>query len=199
MRSTNKFAGFIVFAFIITLACNAITPRPSSSNPSEPVLKVNPPTNKVENQPLSSSVDGWITFTGKDNLYTLDLPKNWLTGHWDDGLTYLVDNFQSSDSKSYLEVFISDDGRPFPEVDEKYIYALSVLERLYSKGVDVEKRTVEENGREVVIWNSQNIRYISVYNVTNTTSFVMLTIFGYTPENESANETIEILKNFRVQ
>jgi len=116
-----------------------------------------------------------------------------------DGLNYFVDNFQSPDSKSYLEVFVSDDGRPFPEVDEKYIYALSILERLYSKGVEVEKRTVEENGREILTWNSQNNRFISVYDVTNKTSFVMLTIFGYTPESESSNETKEILENFKVQ
>ena len=196
----NKLLGFISIFVITSIACNALTPKPSSSNSSEPVLKVNPPTDKVESLPQSSSVDGWVTFTGKDNLYTIDVPKNWLTGHWSqDGLDYFIDNFQSSDSKSYFEVFVSDDGRPFPEVDEKYTYALSVLERLYSKGVKVEKRTEEENGREVVIWNSQNNRYISVYDVTNKTSFMMLTIFGYTAENESSNQTKEILENFKVQ
>jgi hypothetical protein len=97
-------------------------------------------------------------------------------------------------------VFISDDGRPFPEVDEKYIYALSVLDRLYSKGVKVEKRTTEKDGaREILIWNSQNNRFISVYEVTNKTAFVMLTVFGYSSENETSNETKEIIKNFKVQ
>lgn len=193
----NRILGFILIIIINSIACNALTPKPSSS---EPVLKVNPPTDKVESHPPSISVDGWVTFTGKDNLYTIDISKNWLTGHWSgDGLDYFVDNFQSSDSKSYLEVFVSDDGRPFPEVDEKYIYALSVLERLYSKGVEVEKRTVEENGREIVTWNSQNNRFISVYDVTNKTSFVMLIIFGYTPEKESSNEIKEIIENFKIQ
>lgn len=197
----KRLLGLIFIVLITSLACNALTPKvPSTNNSSEPVLKVDPPTDKVESLPRSRSVDGWVTFTGKDNLYTIDVPKNWLTGHWSqDGLDYFIDNFQSSDSKSYLEVFISDDGRPFPKVDEKYIYTLSVLERLYSKGVEVEKRTVEENGREILIWNSQNNRFISVYDVTNKTSFIMLTIFGYTPENESANDTKEILENFKVQ
>jgi hypothetical protein len=200
-KITNKWAGFIAIFIITNIACNALTPQtPSSNNSSEPVLQVNPPTEKAESLPQSNSVDGWVTFTGKDNLYTVDIPKNWLTGHWSqDGLGYLIDNFQSPDSKSYFEVFISDDGRPFPEDDEKYIYALSVLERLYSKGVDVEKRTVEEGGREVSIWTSQNTRYISVYDVTNETSFVMLTVFGYTSEYESSNEMKEILKNFEVR
>ncbi len=199
-QTRSKLAGTILLAFIISLACNVITPKATSSTSSEPVLKVNPPTEKVESHPSSKLVDGWVTFTDEDNLYTIDIPKNWLTGHWSqEGLDYLVDNFQSSDSKSYLEVFISDDGRPFPEADEKYTYALSVLERLYSKGVKVEKRTVEENGKEVVIWNSQNNRYISVYDVTNETSFVMLTIFGYTSENESSKDTKEIIENFIVK
>ena len=199
-QTRNRLLGLIFIVLITSLACNALTPKTSPSNSSEPVLKVNPPTDKVESLPPSKSVDGWVTFTSKDNLYTIDIPKNWLTGHWSqDGLDYFIDNFQSSDSKTYLEVFISDDGRPFPEVDEKYTYALSVLERLYSKGVKVEKRTVEENGKEVVIWNSQNNRYISVYDVTNETSFVMLTIFGYTSENESSKETKEIIENFKVK
>jgi hypothetical protein len=199
-QTRNRLVGLIFIVLITSLACNALTPKASPSNSSEPVLKVNPPTDKVESLPLSKSVDGWVTFTGKDNLYTIDVPKNWLTGHWSqDGLDYFIDNFQSSDSKSYLEVFISDDGRPFPEVDEKYTYALSVLERLYSKGVKVEKRTVEENGKEVVIWNSQNKRYISVYDVTNETSFIMLTIFGYTSESESSKETKDIIENFKVK
>jgi len=198
---TNKLLGLILIFVITSLACNAITPKPSSSNTSEPVLKVNPPTDKVEDYPPSISVEGWVTFTGKDNLYTIDIPKNWLTGHWSkDGLDYFIDNFQSPDSKSLLEVFVSDDGRPFPEVDEKYTYALSVLDRLYSKGVEVEKRTIEENGtREILIWNSQNNRFVSVYEVTNKTTFVMLTIFGYTPEKETSNEIKEILENFKVE
>jgi hypothetical protein len=200
-KMKNRLLGLIFIVIIISLACNAITPQtPSSNVSSEPVLKVNPPTDKVESLPSSISVDGWITFTGKDNLYKIDIPKNWLTGHWiQDGLDYLIDNFQSSDSKSYLEVFISDDGRPFPAVDEKYTYALSVLERLYSKGVKVEKRTIEENGKEVVIWNSQNKRYVSVYDVANKTTFIMLTIFGYTPENETSKDTKEIINNFKIQ
>ncbi len=200
-QKRNKLLGIIVISVITSIACNALTPKPSSSNSSEPVLKVNPPADKVETYPPSISVDGWATFTGKDNLYAIDIPKNWLTGHWGgDEYDYFVDNFQSPDSKSYLEVFVSDDGRPFPEVDEKYIYALSVLDRLYSKGIEVEKRTIEENGmREILIWNSQNNRFISVYEVTNKTSFVMLTIFGYTPEKESSNETKEIIENFKVQ
>jgi hypothetical protein len=164
-------------------------------------LKVNPPTDKVESLPPSISVDGWVTFTGRDNLYTIDIPKNWLTGQWSgDGLDYFIDNFQAPDSKSYLEVFVSDDRRPFPEVDEKYIYALSVLDRLYSNGVEVENRTTEKDGaREIFIWNSQNHRFISVYEVTNKTTFVMLTIFGYSSENETSTETKEIIKNFNVQ
>jgi len=168
-----KIFRFALLIIITSIACNALTPNTPSTNSSEPVLKVNPPTDSVEAYPSSISVDGWVTLTGKDNLYTIDIPKNWLTGHWDDGLDYFVDNFQSPDSKSYLEVFVSDDGRPFPEVDEKYIYALSVLDRLYSKGVEVEKRAVEENGREILTWNSQNNRFISVYDVTNKTSFLI--------------------------
>jgi len=199
MGSSTKFTALIIFAFI-TLACNAITPKPPSSNPPEPVLKVNPPTEKVEKQPPSLSVDGWVTLTGKDDLYTIDIPKNWLIGHWDDGLDYFVDNFQSPDSKSYLEVFVSDDGRPFPEVDEMHIYTLSVLDRLYSKGVEVENRIIEENGkREILVWISQNNRFISVYEVTNKTTFVMLTMFGYTSEKEFSIETKEIIENFNIQ
>lgn len=134
-------------------------------------------------------------------IYTIDIPGNWLTGHWSkDGLTYFVDNFRSPDSKSYLEVFVSDDERPFPEVDEKYVYALSVLERLYATGAEIEKRTVEENsGREIIVWNAQDNRFTSVYEVTNNTTFVMLTVFGYTVETESSKEVQEVIRNFRVQ
>jgi hypothetical protein len=196
----NNLFGVIAIFVIVSIACNVFTPKTSSSNSSEPVLKVDPPTDKVESNSPSISVDGWVTFTGKNNLYTIDIPKDWLTGHWSgEGLDYFVDNFQSPDSKSYLEVFVSDDGRPFPEVDEKYTYALSVLDRIYSQGVEIEKRTVEENGREVLIWNSINQRFISIYEVTNETSFVMLTIFAYTSEKESSNEPHQIIENFKVQ
>ncbi len=193
--------GLIFIVLITSLACNALTPKTSSSNSSEPVLKVDPPTDKVESLPPSLSVDGWVTVTNKDNLYTIDIPENWLTGHWSqEGLTYYIDNFQSPDKKSYIEVFLSDDERPFPKADETYIYALSVLERLYAKGVEMENRTVEKDGaREILIWNSQNLRFISIYEVRNQTTFVMLTIFGYTLEKEASNEIQEILKNFKVQ
>jgi hypothetical protein len=199
-QKRNGALGIFVFILAASLACNALTPQVSSSNnSSEPVLKVNPPTYKVENYPPSESVDGWVTVTGEKNLYTIDIPKDWLTYHWSqEGLDYFVDNFQSSDEQSYLEVFISDDGRPFPEVDEKYVYALSVLERLYSKGVEAEKRTISENGEETLIWNSQNTRFISVYNVTNETTFVMLTIYGYTPEKETSIEAKRIIEHFKV-
>jgi hypothetical protein len=200
-QAGSRLLGLIFIVVITSLACNALTPKPSSSNSSEPVLKVDPPTDKVESLPPSISVNGWVTFTDRDNLYTIDIPKNWFTGHWSkDGLDYFVDNFQSPDSGSYLEVFVSDDGRPFPEADEKNIYALSVLDRLYEKRVKVEKRTMEKDGaREILIWNSQNKRFISVYEVTGQTTFVMLTIFGYSSENETSNETKELIKNFKVQ
>jgi len=164
----NRILGFVLIIIINSIACNALIPQPSSSNSSEPVLKINPPIDKVEAYPPSISVDGWVTFTGKDNLYKIDVPKDWLTGHsGGDEYDYFIDQFQSSDSKSLIEVWVSDDGRPFPEVDEKYIYALSVLDRIYSKGVEVEKRTIEQNGREVLIWNSQNNRFISVFSTVH--------------------------------
>ena len=201
LRTKNKLLELIFIVVITSLACNALTPKITPANSSEPVLRVDPPTDKVESLPPSPSVDGWVTFTNKDNLYTLDIPKNWLTGHWSqDGLSYFVDNFQSPDSKSYVEVFVADDGRPFPEVDEKHIYALSVLDRLYAKGVEVEKRTMENDStQEILIWNSQNNRFISVYEVINKTTFVMLTVFGYSSEKETSNEIKEIIGNFKVQ
>jgi hypothetical protein len=200
-RIRNKLPGFLLLIVITSLACNVLTPGNSSSNSSEPVLKVDPPANKAESLPPSRSLDGWVTFTNQDNLYSLDIPNNWLTGHWfQDDLPYFVENFQSSDKKSYMEVFVSDDGRPFPDVDEKYIYALSVLDRLYASGIKEEKRTVENDGaREILIWRSQNSRFISVYEVTGKTTFIMLTLFGYTPEKETSTEFREIIKNFKVQ
>lgn len=199
-KLTIQILGFILILIITGIACNTSVPKTPTANSSEPVLKVNPPTEKVEAYPTSISVVGWVTFTGKNNLYTIDVPKNWLTGHWGrDGLDYAVDNFQLPGSESYLEIFVSDDGRPFSNVDEMYTYALSVLERLYSKGVKVEKHTTEQNGREILIWNSQNNRFMSVYHVKNKTSFIMMTIFGYTPEKESSQETKKITENFKIE
>jgi hypothetical protein len=201
----NKLLGYMFAIFTISIACSTLTPNPSSSNSSEPSLKVNPPTNKVEVYPPSTSVEGWVTFTGKDNLYTLDIPKNWLTDYWGgEEYIYSVENFQSADSKSYLEIFVSDDGRPFKDIGETYIYALSVLKNAYGEDFEVENRTVETNGREILIWKSKTIRFgsnrvASIYEVKNKTSFIMLSIYGYTSEKQSSDETKKIISNFYVQ
>lgn len=199
----NPFLGLVLVVIFTSLACNALTPTQASSNPSEPRLEVNPPTTNVTNLPASTAVQGWVTFTAEDNLYTLDIPKDWVMDHWSkDGVDFFVDNFQSPDTAAYLEVFISDDGRPFPEADEKYIYALSVLERIYNKRVkvNVEKRIIEEDGaREIVIWTSNDRRFVSVYEVTNKTSFVMLTMYYYSSESETSEPSKQLIENFKVE
>lgn len=201
--ATNQFLGLVLVLVITSLACsNALTPTLASSNSSEPHLDVSSPTQKVADLPASASVQGWVTYTSKDNLYSLDIPKDWLTDHWSkEGVDFFVDNFQSPDQASYLEVFISDDGRPFPQVDEKYIYALSVLERIYdAKDIKVEKRTIKEDGaREILVWAFDDKRYLSVYEVTNQTSFVMLTMYYYYPETEASNQAKQLIENFKVE
>jgi hypothetical protein len=200
-----KLTGFIFISLITSLACNALIPTPASSDSSGPSLEVNPPTKKVETYPPSTAVEGWVTFTGNDDLYTIDIPKNWLTDYWGgEEYVYSVENFQSADSNSYLEVFVSDDGRPFKEIAETYIYALSVLKNGYSEDFEVESRIVQENGREILIWKSKIVRFesnrvASIYEVKNKTTFIMLNIYGYTPEKQSSDETKKIIGNFSVQ
>lgn len=204
-QTGSKLTGLIFIVLITSLACNTVTPKTSSPDPSGPSLEVNPPTKKVGTSPPSTSVEGWVTFTGKDDLYTIDIPKDWLTDYWGkEGYVYSVENFQSADSNSYLEVFVSDDGRPFKEIAETYIYALSVLKNGYSEDFEVESRTVQENGREILIWKSKTVRFASnrvasIYEVKNKTTFVMLNIYGYTPEKEASDETVKIIENFSVQ
>lgn len=204
-QKKNKIPGFVLILMISSIACNALIPKSSSSNSSEPSLEVNPPKNKVEDYPQSASVEGWVTFTGRDNLYTIDTPKDWLTDYWGgEEYVYSVENFQSADSKSYLEIFVSDDGRPFKEIGETYIYALSVLKNAYGEDFEVENRTVQTNGREILIWKSKTVRFssnrvASIYEVKNKTSFIMLSIYGYTPEKQASDETTKIISNFYIQ
>ncbi len=185
---------FISIILFSGIACNMV------GTPTQQAQTMAPPTDKVDAFPTSSNLDNWVTFSDQNNSYKIDLPKDWVTGHSDEkDYNYYIDQFQPPDLKELLEVFVFDDGKPFKDGDDKYIYALSVLKSLYAKDVEVANRNVEPNGRETLIWKSKTDEFISIFEVKNKTSFVMLTVLGYATEEQYPEVVNKIVASFVIQ
>lgn len=185
--------GFALLTFIMGIACSTLTGFPQGES------TVAPPDQSIKTLPTSTAREHWVTFTDQNHSYTLDLPEDWLTRH-SSGEDHYTDMFQSSARKDLIEVFVFDDGKPFRGGDDKLIFALSVLHSLYSEKAQATDRVIEPGGRERIQWKSEVIGTtgMSVFEVRNDTTFIMLTILGYGEDVPYPEVINTIVEGFRI-
>ena len=186
-----------VFAFAILLLLGGLACSTAGRSPQS-AQTMPPPSDNVNTFPTSNNLDNWITFSDRNSSYSLELPNDWLTHH-STGKDYYTDQFQPPNLKELLEVFVFDDGKPFKGGDDKYIFALSVLKSLYSENVEVANRTVEPSGKELLSWKSKTNGFTSIFEVKNKTSFIMLTVMGYSNGDPYPDVIKKIIASFAIQ
>ena len=189
----NPIRPFLFFALLTAtaLACGepGLVPRQEQTLP--------PPSEDLFARPTSASLSNWISFSDQGNSYTIDLPKDWSTRH-SVGKDYYLDEFQPPNLKELVGVFVFDDAKPFAAGDDQYAFAVSVLNSLYGQVTEVTSRSTDESGREQVTWKSDTSRFTSIYQLRNSTTFLMLTIAGYGGEDEFTGDIKGIVGSFTV-
>ncbi len=197
-----KTKGFVLFSslmalsLVVGLACSfgssntpvpptpiVANPNPQQPKPTEP--QANPqqpePTQSGPTQPPASG--GWVTFTDQNNLYTVQVPDDWVYKQVT-GDNYYIDQFKSPDEQALVENITYDDGTPFTG-SQNGRFALDLLNRFYSNTSEVGDIRVSSDqlmpdGSERLEWTSKSGGYsgASYFEIRGSdhTTFLMITI-----------------------
>jgi len=141
------------------------------------------------------------TFTGPNNLYTLDVPMHWSWSHSEDG-GVIIDTFLSPDGNAGVQYIIYDDGTSYTKGQAGQI-ALALLNRSYTSGagdIKVTKDTLESDGSETLAWTSlkSGISGFTNFEVRGTT-ILFLTMLSTDTFADVYNPMLnDILASYRV-
>lgn len=183
---------FAAFVMVVGLACmggsrpaQAPTPIVQSVKPTEvpPQQATEPPQQPANDNGNSNDSGGLKTFTDQNNLYTIQVPSDWIYKQVT-GDNYYIDQFKSPDELALVENIVYNDGVQFTG-SQHGKFALDLLNRFYSNTGDVGDIRVtgdqiQPDGSERLEWYSKSGGYsgLSYFEVRKPSllNFLMITI-----------------------
>ena len=186
---------FLVMA-MVSLACSLFSgseapvpdPTPVQQPPAQQPPEQQPPTDEqpVEAPPPSDSSDsGFVLFTDQNELYTIEVPADWIYEQTVDTETnyYYIDTFTSPDGGAVIENIVYDDGESFTG-NQKAKFALYLLNTFYSTtgkegDIRVSEDKIMSDGSERLTWTSKGGGYSGMSFLElrgNGTTFLFFTV-----------------------
>lgn len=182
---------FVIFVMVVGLACmgggttpaTAPTPISQAPKPTEEQPQPTEPPQQPSNDNGSSDSGGLRTFTDQNNLYSIDVPSDWVYEQVS-GDNYYIDQFKSPDGLALVENIVYNDGVQFTG-SQHGKFALDLLNRFYSNTGDVGDIRVtgdqiQPDGSERLEWTSKSGNYsgFSYFEVRKPEllNFLMITI-----------------------
>lgn len=154
--------------------------QPSVQQPAEQES----PTQESPQQ-SDSETGGFVTFTDQNDLYTIEVPADWIYEQTYDSENnyYYIDTFTSPDGGAVIENIVYDDGTLFTG-NQKAKFALYLLNTFYSStgkegDIRVSDDKIMSDGSERLTWTSRGGGYsgISFLEVrSNGTTFLFFTV-----------------------
>ena len=201
---------FVVMA-LVSLACQAFSgpsdPEPAPAppvqeEPQQPSPQPDEPEPPAEEPPQQSDSDagGFVTFTDQNNLYTIEVPADWIYEQTYDAEDnyYYIDTFTSPDGGAVIENIVYDDGTRFTG-NQKGRFALYLLNTFYSStgkegDIRVSDDKIMEDGSERLTWTSRGGGY-SGYSFlevrSNGTTFLLFTVDWGNDVEDIYRDTLE--------
>lgn len=178
------FFGLVAMILVVSLACSALSPTPTSepvSNPPIGSFSSTSTSNTNGGTDTSSSSGQLITFTDKNNYYQIDLPSDWKHTQ-SSGDHYYIDTFKSPDGNALVENIAYDNGTAF-NGSENGKFALQILNENYSStgktgDIRVTDDSIQQDGSERLTWTSKGGGYsgLSYFEIRKKTTFLMFTV-----------------------
>jgi len=199
VKVLKPFVFILVVVAMVSLAClgGASTPDPvvteeAQQQPEQPVEPVvvtvvvtAAPTEEPVQTEESTSGGGFVTFTDKNDLYTIEVPADWDYNETVDteSNNYYIDTFTSPDGGAVIENIVYDDGTKFSG-NQKSKFALYLLNTFYSHtgregDIKVTDDAIMKDGSERLTWSSKEGGYsgISFLEVrSNGSTFLFFTV-----------------------
>jgi len=175
---------FVAFVMIVGLACmggSATAPAPTPIVQDAKPTAVPPQATEPPQQPNNSG--GWKTFTDQNNLYSIQVPSDWVYEQVT-GDHYYIDQFKSPDGLALVENIVYNDGDQFTG-SQHGKFALDLLNRFYSNtgevgDIRVTGDQIQPDGSERLEWTSKAGGYsgFSYFEVRKPErlNFLMITI-----------------------
>lgn len=178
----------MVLLLAVGLACSgASNPAPAitpiqQGQPNQPAQTKPTPVPQQPTQPPSNDSGGLKTFTDENNLYTIQVPSDWIYSQ-NTGDNYYIDQFKSPDEQALVENIVYDDGTTF-NGSQKGKFALQLIYQFYSKtgtssDIKITSDQLMDDGSERLLWESKAGGYSGAsYFETRAgrTTFLMFTI-----------------------
>ena len=182
---------------VVSLACGVFssgqdipTTAPEVQQPATQPPQVQAPTEQpIESTPIDStsnnSSGGYVTFTDQNNLYSIEVPADWVYSQTVDTQdnNYYIDTFKSPDEGAVIENIVYDDGTAFTG-NQKAKFSLYLLNTFYSStgkegDIRVSDDSIMKDGSERLTWTSKGGGYsgLSFLEVRgNGTTFLFFTV-----------------------
>ena len=159
---------FVAFVMVVGLACHFGTAPAAAPTPIPQVVKPTqesaPQPTAEPQQPTATSSDsgGLKTFTDQNNLYTIQVPSDWVYEQVT-GDNYYIDQFKSPDELALVENIVYNDGTQFTG-SQNGKFALDLLNRFYSNtgavgDIRVTGDQLQPDGSERLEWTSKSGNY----------------------------------------
>ena len=193
----KPFVFVLVVVAVVSLACGVFsggqdipTTAPEVQQPATQPPQVQAPTEQpIESTPIDStsnnSSGGYVTFTDQNNLYSIEVPADWVYSQTVDTQdnNYYIDTFKSPDEGAVIENIVYDDGTAFTG-NQKAKFSLYLLNTFYSStgkegDIKVSDDSIMKDGSERLTWTSKGGGYsgLSFLEVRNNgTTFLFFTV-----------------------
>jgi hypothetical protein len=193
----KPFVFVLVVMAVVSLACSVFsggqdipTTAPDVQQPATQPPQVQPPTEQpIASTPIDStsndSTGGYVTFTDQNNLYSIEVPADWVYSQTVDTQdnNYYIDTFKSPDEGAVIENIVYDDGTAFTG-NQKAKFSLYLLNTFYSStgkegDIKVSDDSIMKDGSERLTWTSKGGGYsgLSFLEVrSNGTTFLFFTV-----------------------
>jgi len=198
----KHFRFLIAFVFLLlttSMACSLFsgggTPpteappvqQPPTQQPptAQPPVQEAPETEEPQQSQSTGSDEGFITFTDKNNLYSIEVPADWTYEQTYDSENnyYYIDTFTSPDGGAVIENIVYDDGEEFTG-NQKSKFALYLLNVFYSStgqegDIRISDDSIMKDGSERLTWSSKSGGYSGISFLetrSNGTTFLFFTV-----------------------
>ena len=224
-KTLKPFLFIVAVMAVVSLAClgGSGTPEPApilvepTPQPVQPtaqpvvvtVVVTAEPTQQEPAPPENNGSDGgFITFTDRNDLYTIEVPADWEyqeTIDTEDG-NYYIDTFTSPDGGAVIENIVYDDGKGFSG-NQKSKFALYLLNTFYSStgkegDIKVTDDAIMQDGSERLTWTSKGGGYSGISFLElrpNGTTFLFFTVdWGNSVEDQYFDTLSYVIESYTI-